>query len=513
MKFPFVRVLVALLAGVMLHSSRAADVPQPNIVLIYADDLGYGDVSCYGATRVQTPNIDRLAREGLRFTDAHTTSATCTPSRYSMLTGEYAFRKRGTGVLPGDAPLIIEPGRATMASVLQKAGYKTGVVGKWHLGLGRTNLDWNAEIKPGPLELGFDYCFLMPATGDRVPCVYVENHRVIGLEPNDPLKVSFGEYIGDEPTGKRNPELLKLHPSHGHDFTIVNGISRIGYSSGGKSARWNDETMADVYVQRASAFIEQHKGSPFFLYFSTHDIHVPRVAHERFAGKSGMGPRGDVILQLDWCVGELLAALDRNGLSQNTLVIFSSDNGPVVDDGYKDEAKEKLGAHKPAGPWRGGKYSIFEGGTRVPLIVRWPGRVKPGLSPALISQVDFLATLAALAGQKFDSRTSPDSQNVVAALLGDSPTGRTQLVEHAGGLALRLGEWKYIPQRPGARRTQNTDTETGNDPGVQLYNVASDPGETRNLAAEQREKVRELAAALDAEKAKGMPPPLRRNDR
>ena len=513
MKFPTTTVLAALLAGVMLQSSRAADVPQPNIVLIYADDLGYGDVSCYGATRVQTPNIDRLAREGLRFTDAHTTSATCTPSRYSMLTGEYAFRKRGTGVLPGDAPLIIEPGRATMASVLQKAGYKTGVVGKWHLGLGRTNLDWNAEIKPGPLELGFDYCFLMPATGDRVPCVYVENHRVVGLDPNDPLKVSFGEYIGDEPTGKKNPELLKLHPSHGHDFTIVNGIRRIGYSSGGKSARWNDETMADVYVQRASAFIEQHKGSPFFLYFSTHDIHVPRLAHERFAGKSGMGPRGDVILQLDWCVGELMAVLERNGLTRDTLVIFSSDNGPVVDDGYKDEAKEKLGAHKPAGPWRGGKYSIFEGGTRVPLIVRWPGRVKPGLSAALISQVDFLATLAALAGQKFDSRTSPDSQNVVAALLGDSPTGRTQLVEHAGGLALRLGEWKYIPQRPGARRTQNTDTETGNDPGVQLYNVASDPGETRNLAAEQREKVRELAAALDAEKAKGMPPPLRRNDR
>jgi len=260
---------------------------KPNILLIYADDLGYGDVSCYGATHVQTPNIDRLAREGVRFTDAHTTSSTCTPSRYSMLTGEYAWRRRGTGVLPGDAPLIIEPGRTTMASVLQQAGYKTGVVGKWHLGLGRTNLNWNSEIKPGPLELGFDYCFLMPATGDRVPCVYVENHRVVGLDPKDPLKVSFGEYIGNEPTGNDHPEMLKMHPSHGHDFTIVNGVSRIGYSSGGKSARWSDEDMADTYVKRATEFIEQNKREPFFLYFATHDIHVPRMPHARFAGKSG----------------------------------------------------------------------------------------------------------------------------------------------------------------------------------------------------------------------------------
>ena len=193
--------------------ARAAAPAKPNTLLIYADDLGYGDVSCYGATRVRTPNIDRLAREGVRFTDAHTTSSTCTPARYSMLTGEYAWRRRGTGVLPGNAPLIIEPGRTTMASVLQQAGYKTGVVGKWHLGLGRTNLNWNSDIKPGPLELGFDYCFLMPATGDRVPCVYVENHRVVGLDPKDPLKVSFGEYIGNEPTGKDHPEMLKMHPS------------------------------------------------------------------------------------------------------------------------------------------------------------------------------------------------------------------------------------------------------------------------------------------------------------
>ena len=328
-----------LLGALLLCASLfAAENRKPNIVLIYADDLGYGDVSCYGAKQIQTPNIDRIAREGLRFTDGHSSSATCTPSRYSMLTGEYAFRRRGTGVLPGNAPLIIEPGRPTMASVLKKGGYKTGVVGKWHLGLGGAGMDWNGEIKPGPLELGFDYCFLMPATGDRVPCVYVENHRVVGLVPADPLKVSFREKVGAEPTGKEHPELLKVHPSHGHDQTIVNGVSRIGYSTGGKSAQWQDEDMADMFVKKAAAFIEESKEAPFFLFFATHDIHVPRIAHSRFAGKSSMGPRGDVILQLDWCVGELLRALDQHNLTRDTLVIFTSDNGPVVDDGYRDDA-------------------------------------------------------------------------------------------------------------------------------------------------------------------------------
>lgn len=503
--------LLVLLCAVVATQRISAREGRPNIVLIYADDLGFGDVSCYGAKRVQTPNIDRLAREGLRFTDAHCSSSTCTPSRYSMLTGEYAWRKRGTGVLPGDAALIIEPSRTTLASVLQKAGYKTGIIGKWHLGLGRTNLDWNAEIKPGPLELGFDYSFLMPATGDRVPCVYVENRRVVGLDPNDPLKVSFSEYIGEEPTGKMNPELLKLHPSHGHDFSIVNGVSRIGYESGGKSARWDDVTMADMYVQRANAFIERHKTAPFFLYFATHDIHVPRQPHARFAGKNPMGARGDVILELDWCVGELLATLERNNLTRDTLVVFSSDNGPVVDDGYKDDAKEKLGDHKPAGPWRGGKYSILEGGTRVPFVVRWPGHVMPGVSDALISQVDFPATFAAFTGQKFESKTSPDSRNMLPALLGESRQGREHLVEHSGGLAVRQGEWKFIPPRPGPKRAQFTDAETGNDPRAQLYNLASDPAEMKNLASDQPEKMKELVALLEAEKAKGMEAPLKRN--
>ena len=494
------RLLIICFACVAL-AAHSAD--RPNIVLIYADDLGYGDLSCYGAKRIQTPNIDRLAAEGLRFTDGHSPSATCTPSRYAMLTGEYAWRKRGTGVLPGDAALIIEPGRHTMASVLQEAGYKTAVVGKWHLGLGRADIDWNGDIKPGPLEIGFDYSFLMPATGDRVPCVYVENHRVVGMDPADPLQVSFKEPIGDEPTGKKNPELLRVHPSHGHDFSIVNGVSRIGYQSGGKAALWKDENMAEVFVGKARAFIEKNRTAPFFLFFSTHDIHVPRLPHDRFAGKSGMGPRGDAILQLDWSVGELMSILDRHELTKNTLILFTSDNGAVVDDGYKDEAKERLGDHKPSGPWRGGKYSIFEGGTRVPWIVRWPARVKPGVSRALMCQVDFPATFAALAGTKFESDAAPDTQNYLPALLGDAQQGRTTLIEHAGGgIALRAGDWKFIPRRPGPKRNQNTDTETGNSPNEQLYNLSEDPQETNDLSKSNTDKLNELRELLESERAK-----------
>jgi arylsulfatase A-like enzyme len=489
MKF-FARCFAIVAASLAASAASAANATKPNIVLIYADDLGYGDVSCYGATSVETPNIDRLAAEGMRFTDGHSPSATCTPSRYAMLTGEYAWRRKGTGIAKGDAALIIEPGRPTLPSLLKSAGYATGVVGKWHLGLGNGDLDWNGKIAPGPLEIGFDECFLVPATGDRVPCVYVENHRVANLDPADPIRISYEGPVDDGPTGKENPELLTMHPSHGHDQTIVGGISRIGYMSGGRSARWDDETMADVLAGQADKFIERHHAGPFFLYFATHDIHVPRTPHERFQGKTDMGPRGDAIVQLDWCVGEVMKALDRFGLADNTLILFTSDNGPVVDDGYRDEAVKRLGDHQPAGPWRGRKYTAYEGGTRVPWIVRWPARIAGGKeSAALVSQVDLPASFAALADAKIPAGAAPDSENVLPALLGEQSNGREELVEHARVLALRMGDWKLIEPAPG---------KGGKNARPELYNLADDPAEKNNLAAKEPQRAKEMTERLNA---------------
>ena len=492
----------ALLAG---RSIFAAGPARPNIVFLYADDVGYGDLGCYGAQRVRTPNIDRLAQRGVRFTDAHCCAATCTPSRYSLLTGEYAFRMDGARVLPGDAPSLIQPGRTTLPSMLKGGGYRTGAIGKWHLGLGNGRIDWNTDIAPGPLEIGFDECFIIPATGDRVPCVYVENHRVANLSSEDPIKVDYKGPLDDQPTGKTHPELLKMKPSHGHDMTIVNGISRIGYMSGGKSALWNDETMADTLTNHAVSFIERNSTQPFFLYFATHDIHVPRVPNKRFTGSTAMGPRGNVIAELDWCFGKVVKTLEKHGQLANTLIVVSSDNGAVVDDGYQDEAVSKLGAHRPNGPLRGGKYSIFEGGTRIPFIVHWPARVKPGVSDALVSQVDLVRSFAGLTGNALSADAGPDSENILPALLGESRKGRQLLVEQAAVLALRDGAWKYIAPGKGPEWNPGTNTELGNDPAPQLYDLSADIGETNNIAAQQPARVKEMEAAL--QRIKNSPKP------
>ncbi len=419
------------------------------------------------------------------------------------MTGLYAFRKKGTGVLPGNAACIIPTDSATIASQLHRAGYATGAIGKWHLGLGSGNLDWNGEIKPGPLELGFDYCFIIPATGDRVPTVFVQNHRVAALDPNDPLVVNYGIKIGNEPTGKEHPEMLTMKLSEGHDGTIVNGISRIGFEAGGHAARWKDDQIAMDLTAQATDFIQRKRDHPFFLYFATHDIHVPRVPNQRFVGTSQCGVRGDAISELDWSVGEIQTALDRLHLADHTLVIFSSDNGPVVDDGYADGSVEALGDHKPAGPWRGGKYSIYEGGTRMPFLVSWPGTVKPGVTDALLSQVDLLASLSSFAGIDVAANSAADSTNVMDALLGRSKTGRESLVEESDGIAIRKGPWKLIPPHRGLAIAQKDEEGRIRKPAAnrgmdtaQLYNLADDPGETKNVADEHPDVVKELTELL-----------------
>lgn len=467
----------------------------PNIVLILSDDLGYGDVSCYGAKVVSTPNIDKLAANGQRFTDAHADAATCTPSRYSVLTGEYAWRIPGAHILPGDAALLIDPARPTLPSQLKKAGYATGCVGKWHLGLGDGNIDWNGEIRPGPLEVGFDYSFIIPATADRVPCVYVENHRVVGLDPKDPIIVSYQHDIGTEPTGTEHPEMLKMRTSHGHNDTIVDGVSRIGFMSGGKSARWVDEVMAPTLVKKATTFIEMNKEQPFFLYLAASDIHVPHIPNNEFVNTTACGIRCDAIHQLDWTVGQIAQTLEKLGLTEDTLIIFTSDNGPVVDDGYADGSVEHLNGHRPAGSLRGGKYTIWEGGTRVPFITSWPKQIKPGVSDALIGQVDLLASLGALAGVNSPA-SSADSTNVLPALLGRSKRGRKYIVEEANVLAIRKGQWKLIDnrQKPGRPLAAGATSDMSH---FQLYDLAKDISESENVAHLHPDLVHELAAKLE----------------
>ena len=474
---------------------------KPNIVLIYTDDLGYGDISSYGATSVQTPAIDALAEEGIAFHNAYATAATCTPSRYSLLTGNYAWRKKGTGVANGNQSLLIDTARTTLPGILKTAGYKTGVVGKWHLGLGGTNgPDWNGKITPGPLEIGFDYSYLIPATGDRVPCVFVENHHIVNLDPNDPVRINYKEKIGDWPTGKENPELLTMKPSQGHNHTIVNGISRIGYMEGGKAALWDDETIPMELVEKSKKFISSNSDQPFFLMLSTHDIHVPRVANKMFQGKSSMGPRGDVILQLDWTVSQIMDVLKEQNLLDNTIVVFSSDNGPVLDDGYQDNARELVGDHKPTGGLRGGKYSAYEGGSKIPLIIRWPdGKGKGTVSNALFSQVDFLSSFAHLAGVEKIADDVIDSQDRLDVLLGDDETGRNSLVQESfmGPLSYVEGQWKFIESLDGPKLVPwGPIIETGFQTEPQLYDLKNDPEEQKNLAEKFPEKVKELRAQL-----------------
>lgn len=489
--------------GLLLFLANAIAAAQPNIIVIMADDLGYGDVSCYGAKAVRTPAIDQLAREGVRFTSGYCSASTCTPTRFSLLTGTYAFRQRGTGIAPPNGPSIIKPGTETLPALLKRAGYATAVIGKWHLGLGDPAPDWNGELKPGPLDIGFDHAFLLPTTNDRVPQTFVEGRRVKDLDPADPLWVGDKKPSENHPTGITHRDTLKLNWSHGHNQTIHNGISRIGFYTGGMKARFRDEDLADAWVRESNRWIEANQKRPFFLFFASQDIHVPRIAHERFQGKSTLGPRGDCILQLDWCVGELMKTLDRLGLAENTLVVFCSDNGPVLDDGYQDGAVEKLGDHQPAGPYRGGKYSVWEGGTRTPFITRWKGRIPPAVSDQTVCTVDFAASFAALTGTPLPAKACLDSFNVLDALLGKPGAhGRDHLLQQdngSGNFGLRASDWKLVRLDKRGKTPAVVSKNEQPLPTAKhtLYKLTDDPGERTDVSAAHPEVLQRLTAQLD----------------
>ena len=463
---------------------------KPNFVFIYLDDLGYGDLSCYGATEIKTPNIDALANGGVRFTNGYATSATCTPSRYGLLTGVYPWRNKDAKILPGSAPLLIGKEQLTIPKMLKEKGYQTAVVGKWHLGLGTGIVDWNQQLDAGPNDVGFDYSYIMAATQDRVPTIYIDNGKVVNLDSKDPISVNYDKNFPGQPTGKENPELLSMKWHHGHNSSIVNGIPRIGYVSGGTSANWSDVDLADHFLAKAQEYVKIHKENPFFLYYALNQPHVPRTPNPRFVGKSGMGPRGDVILEADYCVGEIIKTLKEEGVLDNTFIMFSSDNGPVLNDGYYDDAVEKLGNHKPNGPLRGGKYSLLEAGTRVPFFTYWKGQIKPLVSDALVCQIDLLESIAKLVNVDVKST---DSQELLDVFTGKSNKGRTNLVIEANTkTAFRQGDWIMIPPYSGDPILEEVNIEMGNDKEFQLYNLKKDIGQKNNLAKAQPEKLKEL---------------------
>lgn len=462
----------------------------PNVIIIMADDLGCGDLSVLGSTVLKTPNIDRIATEGLIFTNGYAAAPTSTPSRYSLMTGMYPWRNSEAEILPGDGNLIIGRDQPTIAKLMKYAGYETGVIGKWHLGLGRGEIDWNAPINPSPKETGFDYSFIIAATNDRVPTVYVEDGTVVGLDMSDPIYVSYTENFSGEPTALTHPEMLRMKWSMGHFYSIVNGIPRIGYMKGGSAARWVDEDMADLFVDKVKGFIDRNRENPFFLYYGLHQPHVPRVPHPRFAGKSDMGHRGDVILEADWCVGEVMKYLEEADLAENTIVIFTSDNGPVLDDGYRDEARERWGGINPAQPYRGGKYSLFDGGCHIPFFVHWKGRVKPGVSDAVVCQIDLYASLAEMVG--IEMPHGLDSRSTLGVFLGKSKKGREQLVLGSmGKLSMRSGDWYLMPPCEGFA-VDPCGIETGWSDSWALYDLGPDTGQREDVAGKYPEKLEEL---------------------
>ena len=495
LKFEFTG-LFLFFALCFISCNKKETPTKPNIIIVYMDDLGYGDVSYNGASKLQTPNMDAMAMAGMRFNNGYATSATCTPSRYALLTGVYPWREKRAKILAGTAPLIIGTDQMTLPKMLKQEGYQTAIIGKWHLGLGNGNVNWNQLVSPGPNQVGFDYSYILAATQDRVPTVYIEDGKVVGLDPNDPIEVNYQKNFEGEPTGLENPELLTMNWHHGHNSSIVNGIPRIGFMKGGEAAKWSDIDMADHFLNGIQKYIKSHKGKPFFLYYPMQQPHVPRTPHPRFEGLSELGPRGDAIVEADWCLGELKKTLEAEGIIDNTLIIFSSDNGPVLNDGYYDDSDVKNGDHRPSGPLRGGKYSLFEAGTRVPFFTYWKGKIKPGVSDSMVSQLDLLSSLAQLVGSEV---TTADSLPLLELLMGQSDEGRDEMViEATSRTAFKRGDWVMIPPYEGPAVNDKVQIELGNDSDFQLYNLTEDIEQQNNLAALKPDKLQEMLKAFEA---------------
>lgn len=483
--------------------SAHIDDASPNVVLINTDDLGYGDVGAYGATMVHTPNIDRLANEGIRFTDFHTASAVCSPSRYALITGTYPFRVDLFGAIFLRKPLQVDTAQITIAKVMRRAGYATAAIGKWHLGFGtETPVNWNTPLVPGPLELGFDYYFGVPVLNSHPPFVYVENHRVVDHNPDDP-------FVYDQHAETRW-------------FEEKFGLSEIG-GAGEAHFRYDDRMVGTTLVNKAIQYIKKPRKKPFFLYLATTNIHHPFTPRPRFIGTSEAGRYGDFIHELDWMVGEILNTLDQGGLAENTMVILTSDNGGMLNRGGQ---YAYAAGHHMNGELLGFKFDAWEGGHRVPFIVRWPGKVPAGtVSDMLASNVDLLATLAALTDQEEMTRGAQDSHNMLPAILGkaDQPV-REQLIIAPNSrkhLSIRKGPWMYIPARGGGgfgadqvgahtfggpaaiafAGQQNSDIEDGvirdDAPPAQLYNLQTDLSQTENVYREYPEIVQQLEDLLE----------------
>ncbi|NND95710.1 MAG: arylsulfatase [Pirellulaceae bacterium] len=482
---------------------------QPNVVLIFADDLGYGDLGCYGATKIQTPNIDKLASQGRRFTDAHSASAVCTPSRYGLLTGEYPVRANGGQGIWGPCShfqsLLIDTDKLTLGQLFKNKGYATAAIGKWHLGFGEGKTDWNKPLRPGPLELGFDYFFGIPKVNSGFPFVYVENDSVVGYDPADPITF-------EPPYSKTT-----TYPPEAGKKTE----NKVG---GAKAAHaiYDDERTGTLLTEKAVNWIEDNKERPFFLYFPTPNIHHPFTPAPKFKGTSQCGLYGDFVHELDSMVGQLVNCLDENGLTENTLIIVTSDNGGMFNRGGQDAFKA---GHRQNADLLGFKFGVWEGGHRVPMIAKWPGTIQPNsISDQLISSVDMLATFATLTGQTVEPKQLADSIDLLPAFLGD-PTAqlRTTLVlcpRQPSHLSIRNGKWLYIPKqgsggfrgKPGTHGAGgpaaishvgnvNTDIENGKikkgAPAGQLYDLEADVNQTTNLYTQYPEVVQEMHSLLN----------------